>query len=450
MSESLNPSPESQASRRNFLKTTAASAAVGALSVPRNVHADGDGSEALRIGLVGCGGRGEGAAIDALTADKRNVLHAIGDAFADRAQECIGRLRQHAEIGDRVRVDPDRVFPASERDFDAYKQVIDSGVDVVLLATPPYFRPQHLAYAVAQNKHCFVEKPISVDVVGAKQVTAACEAAKAKGLAIVSGLCWRYDLGVRAAMEMVASGAIGDIIAVESTYNAGTLWHRDPQPSWSRMEYMVRNWLYYTWLSGDHITEQAIHSLDKAAWLLGDASPVSAVGMGGRQQRTDPKYGHIFDHHAVFYKFPNGVPVYFTCRQQDGTASQVRDLALGTKGQAEIIPIHRIDGEKKWRYRGDKPSMYLVEHQELYQSIRNGKPINNGSYMVNSTLMSIMGRLATYTGQEITWDQLMAYDERLGPAHLEWTDVPEPIVAIPGINVPTSLMPQPRGKGAPA
>lgn len=420
------PDPCLGSSRRQFLAQAAAT--VGALTVVRSAHADGDGTERLRIGLIGCGGRGGKAVVDALSADSQAELVALGDAFADRAAACLQQLQKHDQVGDRVTATPERVFA----DFDAYKQVIDCGVDVVILAAPPHFRPRHLAYAVEQGKHVFAEKPVAVDVPGALQVAETCRLAETKGLSIVSGLCWRYDLGVRETMDRINNGAIGEIIAIESAYNAGSLWHRGDDPNWSRMEYQIRNWLYWTWLSGDHIVEQAIHSLDKPAWLHGDASPATAVGLGGRQQRTDPKFGNIFDHHAVFYKFANGAPVYFTCRQQANTATHVDELVLGSKGTAQIL-ANRIDGQTSWRYRGPKPSMYLREHEELFASIRRNQPINNGDYMVNSTLMAIMGRMATYTGQEISWDQLLASTERLGPEAYAWGDAPESAVAIPGV-----------------
>ena len=226
---------------------------------------------------------------------------------------------------------------------------------------------------------------------------------------------------------------IGDIVAIESSYNAGTLWHRPEKPEWSRMEYQIRNWLYYTWLSGDHIIEQAVHSLDKTAWLLGDIHPVKAMAIGGRQQRTDPKYGHIYDHFTVFYQYPTGQRVYFTCRQQDNTTTHVDEQVLGTKGQAQILRHHITtkDGSR-WRYRGPKPSMYRVEHQELFNSIREGKPINNGHYMCNSTMIGIMGRMAAYTGKTLSWDECFNSNEILGPDEYSWTDVPEPTVPIPG------------------
>jgi predicted dehydrogenase len=305
-------------------------------------------------------------------------------------------------------------------------------VDVVLLAAPPHFRPLHFSYAVEKGKHAFVEKPIAVDAPGVRTVQAACEQARKQRLSVVSGLCYRYHAGVQATVEKVAEGAIGDVVAIETTYNAGTLWHRGDDPAWSRMEYQLRNWLYFTWLSGDHIVEQAVHSLDKAAWLLGDASPLSAWGVGGRQQRTEKKFGNVFDHHTVFYEFPNNVRVYFSCRQLAGAAQQVEDVALGTKGQAKLMR-HEIEGHDSWRYRGPKPSMYRVEHEHLFKSIREGTPIDNGHYMCNSTMLGIMGRMCTYTGQKITWAEACASSERLGPEVYEFGDVPEPTVAAPGV-----------------
>jgi predicted dehydrogenase len=331
-----------------------------------------------------------------------------------------------------VKVSPENVFPSGGPDFDSYKKVIDSGVDVVILATPPHFRPDHLAYAVDKGKHVFVEKPVGVDVPGVKRVQETCELATQKGLAIVSGLVWRADPGVIETVNRIRDGAIGDIIAIQSCYNAGTLWHRGDDPQWSRMEYQIRNWLYYAWLSGDHINEQAIHSLDKVNWLLGDAPPESAFGTGGRQQRTDPKWGHIYDHHTVFYQFPNGVKSFFMCRQQDNTTNFVDEVVLGTKGRARVL-AKTIEGDKRWRYRGPSADPYRQEHVNLFTGIRSGSPLNQGDYMCNSTLTAVMGRMCTYTGREMTWDDLLASTETLGPKAYEWGDVPEPLVAIPGV-----------------
>src|SRR5690606_32274830 len=264
----------SHESRRQFLTKTSATAAVTAaatMSIPQWVHAAGT-DETLRVGLIGCGGRGTQAAEQALRADPNAKLVAVGDTFKDRAEYAVGELKAKKAIADRVAVDPERIFS----DFDNYKYVVDNS-DVVLLATRLHFRPQHFLYAVEKGKHTFVEKPVAVDAPGVRHVFETCEMAKQKGLSVVSGLCWRYDFGVRKIMDRILNEqAIGEIIAIQSTYNSGALWHRDPKPGWSRMEYQLRNWIYYTWLSGDHIAEQAVHSLDKAAWLLGDTQPVAA------------------------------------------------------------------------------------------------------------------------------------------------------------------------------
>lgn len=435
MADSFPVPPVTQddpASRRSFLQqagaaTVATSLATG-LVVPRMVHAAG--SDILRVGLIGAGGRGTGAASDALQADPYAELTAVGDAFEDVVRSSLKTLKADPTVGSRVKVTDDHIFWG----FDAYKQVIDSGVDVVLLTTTPHFRPLHLAYAVDRGKHTFVEKPVAVDAPGVRSIDQTWRKAKEKGLAIVSGLCWRYDLGVRETMQRIRDGAIGEIQAIESSYNAGTLWHRGDRPEWSRMEFQIRNWLYFTWLSGDHICEQAVHSLDKTAWLMGDQSPIRAVGLGGRQQRTDPKFGNIFDHHTVFYEYANGVRVYFTCRQQDGCTNHVDEYVIGTKGSARILD-HRIEaaGAPPWKYAGPKPSMYLVEHQELFKSIRSGNPINNGAYMNNSSMIAIMGRMCTYTGRQLTWDECWNSQARLGPDNYTWGDVPVEPIAIPGV-----------------
>jgi len=428
---------ESQKTRRQFLKKTAtATAAIGAIAIPRQVHAAG--SDTLRVGVVGCGGRGTGAVANALTADPHTQLVAMGEAFADRAASSLAELRSDASIASRIVVDADHIFSG----FDAFKKVIDSDVDVVILATPPHFRPEHLKYAIEKGKHCFVEKPIAVDAPGVKSVMETCAEAKKKNLSIVSGLCWRYDPAVRETIQRLQDGAIGDILDIETSFNTGTLWHRGDEPEWSRMEYQMRNWYYYTWLCGDHIVEQAIHNLDRAAWLLGDASPVRAMGIGGRQQRTDKKFGHIFDHHVVFYEYANGVRVNLSCRQQDNCGVRIGDLVQGSEGTAQILK-KQINGKNKWRYRSSgrkeepdndmRRGMYVTEHQELFKSIRTSNPINNGDYMCNSTMIAIMGRMCTYTGQTLTWDQALNSQERLGPTEYQWGDLPEPPVAVPGV-----------------
>jgi predicted dehydrogenase len=428
----LTTQRSSKASRRDFLKSSAVAASAGLMSnlaLAGPVHAAG--SDVLKVGLVGCGGRGTGAAAQALNADSHVKLWAMGDAFADQVQSSLNTLRKDNIVREKIDVAPERCFSG----FDAYQQVIASGIDVVLLATPPHFRPMHFKAAVDAGKHCFVEKPVAVDAPGVRAVLAASAEAKAKNLAVVSGLCWRYHHGKRETMKRVHDGLIGDIVAMQCTYNTHGLWHKKRDPKWSDMEYQVRNWLYYTWLSGDHNVEQHIHSLDKMAWAMRDEYPVRAHGVGGRQARTDPKYGNIYDHHAVVYEFKNGVKCFSCCRQQDGTKLiDVTDYIMGTKGTADVMK-HQITGAHPWRQgkSDETDDMYQNEHSELFASIRAGKPINNGDYMAKSTLMAIMGRMATYTSELITWEMALNSKENLSPAKYEWGPMPTPPVARPGV-----------------
>lgn len=423
------PTSSTVPSRRDFLKTTTAGVlggmALGGLAIGRSAYAGGN--DELKVGLIGCGGRGTGAAANALNADPNVKLTALGDTFADRLRGSLEQLKKQAEIAGKIDVPPDRQFVG----FDAYQKVIDSGVDVVVLATPPHFRPAHLKAAVEAGKHVFCEKPVAVDAPGVRSVYETSRLAKEKNLSIVSGLCWRYDPGVRETMKRVLDGAIGDIVAIQENYLTGTLWSHPRQPDWSDMEWQLRNWLYFTWLSGDHNVEQHVHSLDKALWAMGDQPPVKATGLGGRQVRIEPQFGHIFDHHAVVYEYPGGVRVFSFTRQQDGCAGDVEDYMLGTKGRCEVLR-HAIEGENAWRYQGPKGNMYQVEHNELFAAIRSGNPINNGQYMTSSTMMAILGRMATYTGKTITWDEALASQESLAPPAYDWISLEVPPVAMPG------------------
>ncbi len=426
---------QSKKNRREFLKISAAAAAgvaAGSLALSRSAHAAG--SDVLRIGLIGCGDRGAGAAANALDADANSRLVALADAFSDRLQNKLGSLER--QFHDRVAVDAEHCFVG----FDAYRKLIDSGVDVVLLATSPHFRPIHLKACVDAGKHVFCEKPVAVDAPGVRSVLATCEEAAAKKLNVVSGLCWRYDYGVRETMKRVLDGAIGDIIAIRETFNTGTVWRRPRQPSWTEMEYQMRNWYYFTWLSGDHICEQHVHSLDKAAWAMHDEPPLRAWGLGGRQVRTEAIYGDIFDHHAVCYEYANGVQVYSYCRQMAGCSGDVSDLFLGTQGRAEILAnkIYNAKGNVVWRYQGPKPGMYDVEHQELFAAIRSGKVINNGLYMARSSMLAILGRMATHSGQTITWDQAIQSGLKLAPEKYAMDAAP-PIVPDKDGNYPVSV-----------
>lgn len=426
------PTPHSHfavPSRREFLKTSTAGVlggmALSGLALSRSAYAGGN--DELKVGLIGCGGRGAGAAAQALQADPNVKLTALGDVFADHLQSKLESLKGTEGLAAKIDVPAERQFVG----FDSFQKVIDSGVDVVVLATPPHFRPAHLKAAVEAGKHVFCEKPVAVDAPGVRSVYETCRLAKEKNLSIVSGLCWRYDYGVRETMKRVLEGAIGDTVAIQENYLASTLWSHPRKPEWSDMEWQLRNWLYFTWLSGDHNVEQHVHSLDKASWALGDKPPLQATGLGGRQVRTEPQFGHIFDHHAVVYEYPGGVRVFAFTRQQDGCANDVEDYLLGTKGRCEVLR-NVIEGEQPWRYKGPKSNMYQVEHDELFASIRSGQPINNGEYMTTSTMLAILGRMATYTGKTITWDEALASNESLMPPAYDWISLEVPPVAMPG------------------
>ena len=421
-------------SRRTFLKASTAAAAtaamVGPMAIGRSAHAAG--SDILKVALVGCGGRGSGAAVYAMNAEPNVRLTVLADAFPDAIEGAKRNLGK--QLGEKFAVTDDKCFVG----FDAYKQAIATDVDVVLLCSPPHFRPAHLKAAIEGGKHVFCEKPVAVDAPGVRSVLETAAKAKEKNLSIVSGLCWRYDLGVRDTIKQIQDGAIGDIVTIQENYLTGTLWHRGRKPEWSEMEYQMRNWLYFTWLSGDHNTEQHIHSLDKAMWLMNDQPPVSCYGTGGRQVRTGAEYGNVFDHHAVVYEWANGTKCFAFTRQMKGCFGEVEDHVYGTKGSAQILKNLVKSGKDTWRYKGDKPSMYDVEHKELFAGIRSGNIINNGTYMSYSTLLAIMGRMATYTGQQISWEDAMASKEDLTPAAYAWGEVKIPgatttEVAVPGV-----------------
>jgi predicted dehydrogenase len=424
--------PSRRPSRRDFLKTTGVAAAglAGAASLQRTAHAAG--SDVLKVGLVGCGGRGTGAAANALGADPNTQLTALADPFPEKMQGTLEQMKKR--FGDRVVVDPEHCFDG----FDGYQKVLDSGVDVILLATPPHFRPIHLEAAVKAGVHVFCEKPVAVDAPGIRSVLATCEAAK--NLSIVSGLCWRYDLAVKATMQKVLDGAIGRITSIQETYLTGFLWNRPRQEGDTEMKYQMRQWYYFTWLSGDHNVEQHVHSLDKALWAMGDEPPLRAWGTGGRQVRTDPIYGDIYDHHAVVYEYPDNVHVHAYCRQQAGCYNDTSDHFFGTKGHANILK-NEIDGENPWKYDGPKASMYDLEHVALFESIRSGKPINNGRYMAYSTMLAILGRMVDYTGKAISWDEAINSEEKLAPSAYAWDAAPPTVpgpdgrypIAMPGV-----------------
>ncbi len=420
-------------SRREFVKNSALAASgtiVAAVNLCPAVHAAGD--DVLKVGLIGCGGRGTGAATQALMADSRVKLTAMGDVFEDRLQQSLKSLSKTEGLASKIDVPPDRQFVG----FDAYKQVLASGVDVVLLTTPPHFRPIHLQAAVAAGTHVFAEKPCAVDAPGVHSVLRSCEEAKKKNLAVVSGLCLRYHYPYREAVSRIQDGAIGDVRTLLANDYRGPIWVKPRQPEWTDMHWQMQNWYYFTWLSGDFNVEQHVHNLDLCAWAMRDQYPVKAIGMGGREVRKGTEYGNIFDHHGVVYEYANGTRLISNTRQIEGCKSDISVTLLGSTGTAHLTERRngvRISSQSEWEYSGEEKNLYQVEHDELFASIRAGKPINNGEYMAKSTLLAIMGRMATYTGQEITWDMAWNSEEDLRPQRYEWGKLETPEVAIPGV-----------------
>ena len=421
-------------SRREFLKTSTAVAVSGALTGPFLFTAKSQAANAgptLKIGLIGCGGRGSGAALQALSADANVVLTAMGDAFDDQLQGSLKGLRGDKKVSDRIQVAPDHCFVG----LDAYKKVIDSGVDVVLLTSPPGFRPTHLKAAVTAGKHIFCEKPMGTDPAGVRSVLESAAMAKQKNLALVAGFCWRYDFPRREFYKRIHDGAIGEIRAVHASYLTGPVKPMPPasqRPAGlSDIEWQVRNWYNFVWLSGDGLVEQACHSIDKIAWAMNGILPVKAVATGGRQIPNEQ--GNIFDHIDVFYEFPNNVRALMAQRQIASCYSEVCDYVMGANGTGSIKRAPVIEGKDRWTYAGPQKDMYQVEHDELFASIRNGKPINDGTWMAHSTLMAIMGRMAAYTGKEVTWEQALNSKLKLVPDAPDWnTPLPIAPMAVPG------------------
>lgn len=420
--------------RRDFLKTSAllGGALVGPAILPGKLYG-ADNDAPLKIGLIGCGGRGTGAAGQALKADKNVTLTAMGDVFPEQITKSLAELQK--DNPDKVQVDEAHRFIG----LDAYQKVIDSGVDVVLLTTPPGFRPIHLKAAVAAGKHIFCEKPVATDAPGIRSVLESVEAARQKKLTLVSGLCWRYNLAERALFQRIHQGDVGPVRAVYSTYYTGSVSRPIP-PASSRpagmgdLEWQVRHWYNFAWLSGDGLVEQAVHAVDWMCWAMKDVPPIKAVAVGGRQIPVEG--GNIFDHFEVNYEYADGTRGFVGCRQQADCANDNSATIIGADGIGRELGFGGmpfIKGKTEWRYKGPRPNMYQVEHDELFASIRSGNPINDGVRMTHSTLAGLMGRMAAYTGQEITWDMALNSKENLAPPVIAW-DAPAPVAprAMPG------------------
>jgi predicted dehydrogenase len=387
---------------------------------------------ALRVGVIGCGGRGTGAALDALSASPDTRVTALADLFADRVESARAALAEHGQ--GRGVVDPSDCFIG----FDAYRQLLSRDIDCVILATPPGFRPLHLAAAVEAGRHAFVEKPVAVDPVGVRAVLAAADRADRKALSIVAGTQRRHERCYLETLAKVRAGAIGRPVAARCYWNQGGLWHRDPDPSLTPVENQVRNWLYHTWLSGDHIVEQHVHNLDVVLWAF-DALPTAACATGGRQSRTGPEFGCINDHFSVHYDFPGGRFAASMCRQQDGTDGRVDEVIVGTEGMALLRPGGgEIRGAHPWKYQpAEDPSPYVLEHVALQESIRGNAPrANEACQIARSTMMAILGRMSAYSGRDLSWDDAMAAPLDLAPKSLADGSSPIEAIARPGVTPP--------------
>ncbi len=424
--EPANPSPSqsrSSTNRRSFLKGTAIATGVLAGGLPK-VHAAGNSE--IRVGLIGCGGRGSGAAVNAMKADEGVRIVALADLFPKSLELCRKSLsKAHA---DQFVVNDEKCFDG----FDGYKNLLDADVDVVLLASPPHYRPDHIEASVEAGKQVFCEKPVATDPTGVRRVEAACRMADEKGLNVVSGLCWRYDQGLKQTVEKIHEGAIGKIVSTQVNYLTGPVWTRIREPGESDMQYQCRNWYYFNWLSGDHITEQFIHSLDKALWLQNDEPPLRAYGIGGRQRRDPETQGDIYDHFSVVYEWADGTRTYANTRQISGCMNEVEDFVYGTEGAAQLIK-HQIEGQRPWKFSGDKVQMHQAEQDEFFKAIRGERDrINNGTYMCRSTLLAILGREVCYSGRAMSFDEIANSPQDLRPKAYAWGEAPKVEIPQPG------------------
>lgn len=416
--------------RREFVKTGAVMSAGAFVPSALASRSAINHSDTIKIGVIGCGGRGSGAVANALTADPDVRLVAMADLFEDRLKGSYGWVTNAEEYKGQVSIDPENLFIG----FDAYKQLLAiDEIDYVILATPPHFRSIHFDAAVNAGKHVFMEKPVAVDPVGIRRVIEAGKRAKQRSLSVVAGTQRRHEASYLALMDQINNGTIGDIVSASCYWNQGGLWVHDRKPDYSEMEWQCRNWLYFTWLSGDHICEQHIHNLDVINWAMGD-HPVKAMGMGGREVRKDSKYGNVFDHFSIEYEYANGMTMQSMCRQIDGCASRVEEVIVGTEGRSISRSGHAvIQGKNSWRFSGENRNPYEQEHIDLIGSIRgDGKYLNEAQRVAESTLTAIMGRMSTYTGKTVTWDQALNSKLDLSPPAYAFNDVPVRPVAIPG------------------
>lgn len=430
--------------RRQFLessvKVAGAGAVLGAMPLSMNVHAAASGE--VKVAVIGCGGRGTGAAAQAIQADSDVRLVAMADVFEDRLENSFQALSSRFAGQGKVLVTEETKFTA----FDGYKNAIDMA-DVVILTTPPGFRPLHFEYAVAQGKHVFMEKPVATDVAGLKRVIAAGKKAREQKLNVVVGLQRHYQKNYRAVHDLIGNGDVGEIVSGQVYWNSGGVWVRERKPAQTELEYQMLNWYYFTWVCGDHILEQHIHNIDVANWFIGD-HPVTAQGMGGRETRKGKDHGHIFDHHFVEFVYPNGQVISSQCRHQRGCMNRVEEVFQGTKGHIlvnsdNVSQVKAYDGKSILDYKPNNDiDPYQQEHNELFAAIKAGEHrLDDTDTGTDSTMTAILGRMATYSGQQLTWEEALATDLKLVPDNLASFNDKAPIlpdasgnyeIAVPG------------------
>jgi len=405
--------------RREFLRASTAVASAAALGISSRAYAAG--GDTLRVGMIGCGGRNTGAAAQALAADAGARLVAMCDIFMERVKNKRAILKE--QKGAQVTVDDDHCFAG----FDGYKHVIEAS-DVVVIANAAKFHPLHALTAIKAGKHVFVEKPHGIDPAGMKVIQQAADVARQKGLSLVSGLHSRYHTGYAETVKRIHDGAIGDIVAIEENFLRGPYGVIDRRAGLSEVQWQCSTQYHFRWLSGDDVPQSLVHNLDRSRWAMQDHSPVKCHGLGGRSSMTNPIYGDVFDHHSVVYEFANGVPIYAFCRTTTGCYNNSSSTILGSKGRASITSC-RIWGEKNWRWTG-RCNPYQIEHDVLFKAIRANEPVNNGDYMVASTMTTVMGQLSCYTGKEVTWEQVNQSDFYYPPRPEECHDGMEPPVKV--------------------
>ncbi len=407
-------------SRREFLQTavgTAAATTLAGLNLPPNAHAAG--SDIIRVGMIGCGGRNTGAAAQALTADSGARLVAMCDILADRVRGRRNDLK--AAKPAQVEVPDEHCFVG----FDGYKKVIECS-DIVVIANAAKFHPFHAKAAIEAGRHVFVEKPHGIDPYGIKTLKAACALAKQKKLSVASGLHSRHHPGYIETVQRIHDGAIGEIVSIEENFLRPPYGVYQRQPGLNEVQWQCSTQYHFTWLSGDDVPQSLVHNLDRASWVMKEQAPVKCHGLAGRSTMTEPLYGNVFDHHSVVYEFANGVRLYAFCRTTNGCYDETSSIILGTRGKASILDC-RIWGETNWQWKG-QGDPYQIEHDKLFAGIRNGNPVNNGDYMARSTMIGIMGQLSCYTGKQVTWDEVNASDFAYAPKPEDCHDDMEPPV----------------------